>query len=179
MARSVSTIALIEATVNEGSSSRLWYKVSRRTYEGGIRGRFASGRGDDEWLAVKQPVLAMWQAWGQRLRRKVEELSVRFEKDCAELDVSLKDQIFIKSTMQTRTSAAEETKRFNDVLARLMALSESEGSGGDGEVKEVIEDDDSAAVVGKSLVKQLEAQLSSYHSDVDSLQEDVNDTVYT
>jgi uncharacterized protein YgfB (UPF0149 family) len=176
MARSVSTISLIEATANAGASSRLWYTaVSRRKYDhGGILGRFASGGGDDEWIAVKQPVLAMWQAWGQRLRRKVEELSVRFEKYCAELDVSSKDEILIKSSMQTRTSAVEETKRFNDLLARLMALSESEDSGGDGEVKEVIEDDGSAAVVGESLVKQLEAQLSSYHSDVNSLQEVVS-----
>jgi hypothetical protein len=49
MASSASTIAWIEAAANAGSSSQLWYTVSRRKYDhGGILGRFASSGGDDE-----------------------------------------------------------------------------------------------------------------------------------
>jgi hypothetical protein len=54
MASSVSTIALIESTANEGANSRLWYTVSRREHGGGILGGIASSGGDDEWLAVKE-----------------------------------------------------------------------------------------------------------------------------
>jgi hypothetical protein len=50
----------------------------------------------------------MWQAWGQRLRSKVKEM----------LDASLKDEILIKLTKQTRISAVDERKRFDDVMAR-------------------------------------------------------------
>jgi hypothetical protein len=103
----------------------------------------------------------MWQAWGQRLRSKVKEM----------LDASLKDEILIKLTKQTRISAVDERKRFDDVMARLMVLSKHEGSGGDGVGQEATVHD--SAVVGESLVKQLEAQLSSYdyHSDGDSSEE--------
>jgi hypothetical protein len=52
-----------------------------------------------------------------------------------------------------------------------MVLSKNEGSGGDGVGQEATVHD--SALVGESLVKQLEAQLSSYdyHSDGDSLEE--------
>jgi hypothetical protein len=73
-----------------------------------------------------------------------------YAEHCAELDVSLKDEIVIKSTKQTRTSAVDERKRFNDVLALLMALSENEGRGGDGEVKEATVDDSECSGWGES-----------------------------